>query len=471
MPSATVEAGNGRPQADDPLHAEVAGLRATFRSGRTRPLAWRRKALRSLVEFLEAESGAIAEAVHEDLGRPAAETLTSEVGLIRLEARHALKHLEEWAAARPVSVPLFAHPARAWTEPEPAGTVLILGPWNYPFQLLLVPLVSALAAGNTILLKPSELAPASAALLAERLGRYMDDEALRVVEGDADVARTLVALPFDHIFFTGGIRIGRAVAHAAAERLVPVTLELGGSSPALVDASADLEVAARRIAWGRFLNAGQTCVAPNHVLVERSVADPLLEALRRATTALYGPDARLSPDYGRIVNAHHFARLEHLLEGHTPWLGGRTDPAERYIEPTIVWDPDPSSLLVQDEIFGPILPVLPVASLESAVAFVADRPAPLAVYLFTSRRGVPDTVRDRTRSGSLVVNDVVLQAMVPDLPFGGVGPSGHGRAHGRAGFDTFSIWRAHLRRSTAWDPALRYPPYSKRALAWFRRLF
>lgn len=464
-----------RPDALDPsptipLEDHVEALRATFRSGRTQDIRWRKAALADLRRFLRGEADAITEALRADLGRPPVEAWTAEVGLVRSEVDHAVQNLDRWARPRRVSVPLLVQPGRAWVQPEPLGTVLILGPWNYPIQLVLAPLVAALAAGNTALLKPSELAPASAAVLAERLPRYLDPEAVRVVTGGPEVAEALSRIPFDHVFFTGGGTIGRKVMAAAAAHLTPVTLELGGKSPAIVDESADLEVAARRVAWGRFMNAGQTCVAPDYALVQRSVAPRFRDALVAAVRGLYGDVPRQSPDYGRIVSARHLARLEGLLEGQDVVLGGQSEPEERYLAPTIVWDPDPGSPLMQEEIFGPILPVLPVDSLDEAVAFVARRPPPLALYLFSSRGEAAEQVALGTRSGGFVVNDVVVHLMIHELPFGGVGASGMGRYHGQAGFETFSSLRAHLRRGTRLDPAIRYPPYGPADLAWLQRL-
>ncbi len=452
------------------LQDKVGMLRATFRSGRTRDLDWRRQALNDLGRFLAEEASSIAGALKEDLGRPPAEAWTAEVGLVLSEVEHATKNLKHWSRRQRVSAPLIVQPGRAWVQPEPLGTVLILGPWNYPFQLLLAPLVAALAAGNTALLKPSELAPASATVLMERLGQYLDPGVVQVVAGGVEVAEALVQIPFDHIFFTGGGNIGRKVMIAAARHLTPVTLELGGKSPAIVDDSADLRVAARRIAWGRFMNAGQTCVAPDYVLVQRDVATRFREALVGSVRDLYGEYPHTSPDYGRIVSQRHLQRLLHLLEGHEQVIGGGSALHERYLQPTIVWDPDPESPLMQEEIFGPILPVLPYDTMEEAIAFVARRPPPLALYLFSTRRGAVDAVEHGTRSGGFVVNDVVVQLMINELPFGGVGPSGMGRYHGRAGFETFSNARAHLRRGTLIDPSMRYPPFQPSDEAWLKRL-
>lgn len=448
----------------------VAEARATYRTGRTRPASWRRDQIEGLVRFLEEQEEAIADALARDLGRNAFEAWGGDIGVVRAEARHALDELDDWMRPRRVSVPLVFAPGRGEVVPEPLGVVLILGPWNYPFQLVLAPAVAALAAGNAVVLKPSEHAPASAELLARVLPGYVDPEAMRVVTGGVDVARALLEQRFDHVFFTGGTEVGRKVMQAAARHLTPVTLELGGKSPCIVDASADLDVTARRIVWGRFMNAGQTCVAPDYVLVEREVARALTDRMVQTLEAFYGEDPARSEDYARIVNHHHLQRLEQLLEGQEIIVGGESRPEDRYLAPTLVWNPDPETPLMQEEIFGPILPVIPVDDLEEALAFVDARPDPLALYLFSGRRSVQKKVRERTRSGGVCVNDTVVQVSVPELPFGGLGPSGMGAYHGRTGFETFSHIRSHLTRSTRVDPKLRYPPYDGLKLGVTRRL-
>ncbi len=448
----------------------VARLRATFREGVTQPLSWRRAQLEALERFLDREEEAILEALTMDLGKPRYEAVTGELSVVHGELREALRQLERWTRPEPVSVPMVHQPGRARIEREPLGVVLIIGPWNYPLQLVLAPLVSAIAAGNCAVLKPSEHAPATTALLAAKLGEYLDPAAVAVVPGAVAESQALLAQRFDHVFFTGGGRVGRLVLQAAAEHLTPVTLELGGKSPAIVDASADIEVAARRIAWGRFYNAGQTCVAPDYVLVDRSVAAPFRAALERTLDRFYGERPEASPDFARIVNRQHLKRLQGLLEGVTVVRGGEVDEAERYMAPTVVWDPPLDSALMQEEIFGPILPVIPVDGLEQALDIVVDRPAPLSLYLFARGRRVAERVRRATRSGGMVINDVIVHLTVPGLPFGGVGPSGMGSAHGRAGFETFSQQRSVMSHSTWFDPPVRYPPYTDAKLRISRRL-
>ena len=448
----------------------VQQLRETFRTGRTRPLSWRRTQLEALRRFLEVEEDAILAALQRDLGKPRYEAVTGELSVVHGELTAALGSLARWTRAESVSVPLVHQPGSARIEREPLGVVLIIGPWNYPLQLLLAPLVSAIAAGNAAVLKPSEHAPASSDLLVDRLTHYLDPEAFAVFPGDAAASQALLAQRFDHIFFTGGGRVGRLVLLAAAEHLTPVTLELGGKSPAIVDASADIEVAARRIAWGRFYNAGQTCVAPDYVLVERSVASKLRAALERSLDRFYGEHPAESPDFARIVNKAHLQRLRGLLEGVSVVRGGGVDEEGLFMEPTLVWNPPLDSALMQEEIFGPILPVIPVDSVDAALDIVANRPDPLSLYLFSRDAQAKERVRTATRSGALVFNDVIIHLTVSGLPFGGVGASGMGRAHGRAGFETFTQQRSVMSRGTWFDPPVRYPPYTDRKLNLSRRL-
>ncbi|MBN1334612.1 MAG: aldehyde dehydrogenase family protein [Deltaproteobacteria bacterium] len=450
--------------------ALVERLRTTVRTGRTRPLSWRVSQLRRLKRMLLECEEAIDEAVSADLGRHRVETWTHEIGLVVSEIDTALTEIETWVLPERVSVPSVMIPAAAEVVCEPLGVVLIIGPWDYPFLLLLGPLVGALAAGDTAVLKPSEHAPASAALLARQVPRYLDTEAVQVVEGGPDVAASLVEAAFDHVFFTGSSRLGRSVAEACARRLVPCTLELGGQNPCIVDAATDLEIAGRRIAWGRFINAGQTCVAPNHVLVPRSAAEDLTAAVRKAVRSFYGADPRSSPDFGRIVSVSHLDRLAGLLEGLERVEGGDMDRDARYLGPTLVLDPPLDHPVLQEEIFGPILPIVPVEDLDAAIETVAARPPPLVVYLFSRDGRAQEKVRSGTRSGSLVFNDTVVHLAVPGLPFGGLGASGWGACHGRAGFEAMSHRRSVLTRSTRFDVAVRYPPYSQNRLRWTRKL-
>jgi aldehyde dehydrogenase (NAD+) len=352
-------------------------------------------------------------------------------------------------------------PAKGWVVPEPLGVALVIAPWNYPIQLLVEPVGAALAAGNCVVAKPSELAPACSAALARLLPKYVDPEALAVVEGGVDETTALLAERWDHIFFTGSTAVGRVVAEAAAKHLTPTVLELGGKSPTYVHASADLDVAARRIAWGKFLNAGQTCIAPDYVLVDQQVKDALVDKLTHQIGAFYGTDPKASKSFGRIVNGRHLDRLKGLLDSGagTVAVGGQVDAAERFVAPTVTIDPSPDSAVMREEIFGPILPVLGIEGPEEAKSFIGARPKPLALYVFAQRDDVIDDIVDGTTSGGVCVNQTLLHLVPADLPFGGVGDSGMGAYHGKTGFDAFSHRKSVLRKRTRPDLKLLYPPY------------
>jgi aldehyde dehydrogenase (NAD+) len=440
----------------------VGRLRAAFNRGHTRPLAWRRTQLEALLSMLTENESAFVAALREDLGRPAMEAFGADIGATRVEVKYTLKHFESWAKPRKASMPITVQPAKGRIIPEPLGVTLVIAPWNYPIQLLLAPMAAALAAGNCVVAKPSELAPACSAVLARLLPKYLDDEAVVVVEGAVAETTALLEERFDHILFTGSTNVGRIVMTAAAKHLTPVTLELGGKSPTIVAADADLEVAARRIMWGKFLNAGQTCIAPDYVLVEASVRDELVDKMVSTLRDFYGDDPKRTGDFGRIVNQSHWHRLKGLLDtsGGTLVTGGVLDPDDRYIAPTVLVDPDPEAPIMHEEIFGPLLPVLAVESVDDAVRFINDRPKPLALYVFAGSSDTSDDVIERTSSGGACVNHCVLHILPSDLPFGGVGPSGMGAYHGRRGFDTFSHLKSVLYKPQKPDVKLLYPPYT-----------
>jgi len=438
----------------------VDRLRATHAGGVTRPLGWRVEQLQGLLRLLDEGEADLLAALALDLGKPRLEGWSSDVAVTAAEARHALSKLKRWARPERVRIPLLAFPGRASIHHEPLGVVLVMAPWNYPVYLLATPLVAAIAAGNCVVVKPSELAPATSAALARLIPRYLDPSAVAVVEGGVPEATALLAQRWDHIFYTGNATVGRVVARAAAEHLTPTTLELGGKSPVLVDATADLEVAARRIAWGKWMNAGQTCVAPDHVLVVEEVADELTERIIAATRRFYGDDPKVSPDYARIVNDRHFARLTTLADdrGHEVVHGGQRDASGRYLAPTVVTGVVEGAAVMAEEIFGPVLPVLPVADIDEAIARVNDHDKPLALYAFTGSTATAARIVERTSSGGVCLNGTILQICVPGLPFGGVGASGSGSYHGRAGFDTFSHRKAVLAKGVRPDIPLAYPP-------------
>jgi len=342
--------------------------------------------------------------------------------------------------------------------PEPYGHCIIFGPWNYPFQLLLTPLEGAIAAGNVVVVKPSEFAPATSKVTARLIESSLPSEWVTVSEGGVEVAKRLLEMKFDKVFFTGGTAIGRQVMVAAANQLTPVTLELGGKCPCLVMADAPIEIAARRILWGKFMNAGQTCVAPDHVWVERGMATPLIEAMKRVIVEFYGIDPQQSPDYGRIINERHVERLINLLDHGKVIAGGVVNPADRYVAPTLMTGVSLESPLMQEEIFGPILPILEFDSLDELFDRLRDQPAPLALYLFTKQKGLQQRVLKQTRSGGVCVNDTISHLLNRRLPFGGLGDSGMGASHGKAGFDDFSHRRSVMTRGLSIDPGFRYPP-------------
>ncbi len=439
----------------------VVRLRNAFDSGLTRGLGARQRQLLELDRFLGECETEITQALHADLGRPAFEAYASEIAFTRSEIAFTRKHLARWTRPERVRTPLLAQPGRSFVMREPRGVALIIGPWNYPLQLVLSPLVGAIAAGCCAILKPSELAPATSELLSSRLGDYLDPDWVQIVEGGVPETTALLALPFDHIFFTGGATVGRVVMEAAAKRLTPVTLELGGKSPCLVDRSADLRVAARRIIWGKTYNAGQTCVAPDHVIVHEAVLEPLIDQLKATIQQFFGPDPRASADYGRIVSTRHHRRLVGLLAGAGEIvIGGDHDEASRYFAPTILRDVPKSATIQDEEIFGPILPIIAVPDLDQAIALVNRQPRPLALYLFANDAAVETAVLERTSAGGVLVNHTLLHLAVPGLPFGGVGASGFGAYHGRASFETFSHRKSVLKKPTWFDPDAFYPPYT-----------
>ncbi len=432
--------------------------RAFFACGTTRPPEWRIAQLKKLLAAVELREKDLLEALNKDLGKPAAEAYLSEVGWVLNDIRHAIRHVKAWSRPRRCRSPLAIWPARSVLHPEPAGLVLILAPWNYPLQLLFSPLVAALAAGNVVCLKPSELTPTVAHVAATLIRETFPSEYIGVWEGDRAVAETLLSLRFDHIFFTGSTAVGRSVMAAAAKFPTPVTLELGGKSPCIVCADADLRVAARRIAWGKFMNAGQVCVAPDYLLVERSARDGLIAELRKAIRDFYGADPGKSPHYGRIVNSRHVERLRTYTQGQQAIQGGDCDPEQRVVEPTLLLDPAWDSPVMQEEIFGPVLPILTFDDLNAVLREIKRRPAPLALYLFTRRREIQERIRRETASGGMAINDTVVQIFGHAMPFGGVGESGMGVYHGKAGFDTFTHYRPVVTRGFRPDPAFRYPP-------------
>lgn len=447
----------------------LAQVRTVFNTGRTRSVAWREEQLRAIERMCEEREAEISEALISDLGRSAFEAWLGDIASTKAEAVFARKHFRKWMKPRRQNLPLAQMPGRAWVQYDPIGVVLVIGPWNYPFFLCMSPVVAAVAAGNGAVIKPSELAPATSELIARLVPQYLDPEAIRVVEGAADVTQDLLSQGFDHALFTGGTEIGRKIMAAAAPTLTPVTLELGGKSPVLVLPDADLDVTARRIAWTKLLNSGQTCIAPDYVLADRAIARELTEKIV-ATIAKFRAD-QTNPSL-RIVNERQFDRLVSLLATTTGKVvtGGGSDRSTLSIDPTVIVDPAPDDPVMAEEIFGPILPIITVGSTEEAVAFVNSRPKPLALYVFTASQDVGRDLVDRMPSGGAVINHIAMHCLVPQLPFGGIGASGMGAYHGQWGFEALSHRRAVLSKPAKPDPSLLYPPYTDRAMKILRRL-
>ena len=458
-----------------PTHSDipkvVARLRQTFSTGKTRSVEWRRAQLHALEKMMTENESAIAAALEKDLDRSPFEAWLADSATTAGEARYAAKNVKKWMRRKYRLLELAQLPGRGWVEYEPYGTVLIIGAWNYPFYLTLGPAVGAIAAGNTLVLKPSEIAPASAALMAELVPRYLDNDAVAVVEGDGAVSQELIAQGFDRVFFTGGTEVGRKVYEGAAPHLTPVTLELGGKSPVIVAEDADIDVAAKRIAWIKLLNAGQTCVAPDYVLADAKVRDELVAKIGEAITKFRAQEKKNGL---RIVNQRQFDRLTDYVaktKGKVA-LGGKSEASTLRLEPTVVVDPAPDEPLMSNEIFGPILPVISVQSLDEAIRFVNSRPKPLSAYLFTKSRAVRERVIREVPAGGMLVNHLAFQVSTAKLPFGGVGASGMGAYHGRWGFEEFSHRKSVLTKPTRPDlSSFVYPPYTDRAWKLARRLF
>ncbi|MBI3214233.1 MAG: aldehyde dehydrogenase family protein [Mycobacterium sp.] len=448
----------------------VAGVRKTFASGRTRPVEWRRTQLYALERMLVDNEARIAEALAADLGRKPFEAWLADIASTAGEARDAAKNVGKWTKRKHRRLEFAQLPGRGWIEYEPYGTVLIIGAWNFPFALTLGPAVGAIAAGNAVVLKPSEVAPASSALMADLVPRYLDRDAIVVIEGDGSVSQELIAQGFDKLCFTGGTEIGRKVYESAAAHLTPVILELGGKSPVIVAADADIDVAAKRIAWTKLINSGQICIAPDYVLVDARVRDEFVDKLRAAVETFEAGDPSGKP----IVNERHFNRLVSALAATkgSVAVGGGSDAAANKIQPTVVVDPDVDEPLMTDEIFGPILPVVTVGSLDEAIDFVNSRNKPLAAYLFTKAKDIRERVVKEVSSGSMLVNHLLFQFSTAKLPFGGVGPAGIGAYHGRFGFEEFSHGKSVLTKPTRPDlSSIIYPPYTEKAWKLARRLF
>ena len=416
-----------------------------FHSGKTRNIQFRIGTLKKLKDVIQEHEKEILAAVYADLHKEETDAYSTEIYGVYNEIKVAISNVRDWAAREKVTTPIFMLPAKSYIYKEPYGVTLIIAPWNYPFQLLMMPLVGAIAAGNTVILKPSEISSHTAAVLEKIINAAFPREYICVVSGAAPETQALLHLPVDYIFFTGSVPVGKVVMAAAAKNLTPLTLELGGKSPAIVHESAKLEAAASRISWGKFINAGQTCIAPDYVLVHESIKDAFIDELIKVILKFYGKDAATHPRYCRIINDRHFQRLTALIDVNKIVYGGKTDAADRYIEPTLLYPADWNDPVMQDEIFGPILPVIPYSDLDEVINRINDRPKPLALYMFLNDKAVRRKIIRETSFGGGTVNNTIMHIVSHYLPFGGVGPSGLGRYHGKYSFDTFSHTKSILR--------------------------
>jgi aldehyde dehydrogenase (NAD+) len=447
----------------------VQKQRQFFQTGTTKDLDFRILQLHKLKKMMQVHEEKIYETLHRDLRKPPMESYVGELGVLIVETNHALRHLRSWASFRSVSTPLTLFPSRSSFFFEPFGVVLIMAPWNFPLQLLLSPLVGAISAGNCAVLKPSELAPTTSQLVSEMIRETFAPEYITTVEGGPESGEALLNQKFDYIFFTGGEKVGKVVASAAAKNMTPVTLELGGKSPCIVDQDAAIDISARRIVLGKYFNAGQTCIAPDYLLVQKSIKNELLERMIHHINEFFGEDPKQSPDYARIINESHFDRLEKYLLTGKVVAGGKTDPEQRYIAPTILDRISMDDELMSEEIFGPILPVLEYQSLNDAIDIIRQHPDPLALYLFTTNKSIQERILKEIRFGGGCINDTLVHFANPDLPFGGIGSSGIGAYHGIYSFEIFSHKKSIVSTPLWIDMKLRYQPYMNK-LKWIKKI-
>lgn len=433
-----------------------------FHKGHTRPIENRIKMLKKLKSAIEKYQTEILDALKHDLNKPEFEAYTNEVGFTLDSIGYTVKNLKKWSKKKRVKTPIHQFGSKSYTEFEPYGSVLIIGPFNYPFQLLIEPMIGAIAAGNTVVLKPSEFTSQTEAVIVKMIQETFEAAFISIYTGGIDITTTLINSPFDYIFFTGSVPVGKVVMRAAAENLVPITLELGGKSPVIVDRTAKVNLAAKRIAWGKFINSGQTCIAPDYVYVHKDIAEAFKMSLAAHIQDFYGKDTHKSEDYGRIVSDRHYQRLIKLIDPKKVFFGGRHHENERYIEPTILQDISWDDPVMVDEIFGPILPILIYDHLDDVINVIIDRPKPLALYLFTEDKNVEKEVLSRTSFGGGAINDTITHVATPHLPFGGVGASGMGTYHGVHSFETFSHRRSMVKKSTKLDIKLIFPPYGNK---------
>jgi aldehyde dehydrogenase (NAD+) len=439
---------------------KIEQLQSNIRRQHPMPRHSRLQHLDNLKQLIINHKSEICTALEQDLGKPAFESWLMEINMLVGEIEFCSKSLKKWMKPKKVKTPVSLQPAKSYLLPEPKGLVLVLGAWNYPFILTLGPMISAIAAGNAVVIKPSELSSASSNLMAKLIPEYMDKKTFLCIEGDAKTSADLLTFPFDHIFYTGGSAVGKIVMRAAAENLTPVTLELGGKSPAIVWDSKHIDTVAARLAWGKWTNAGQTCIAPDYILVKSSIKNELIEALKTAVNKFYGESPMTSPSYGKIVNQRHFQRLVGYLDNQKIAFGGETCPDNQKIAPTVLEQPNISDSVMTEEIFGPILPVVSMDSVDDCIEFVNRREKPLALYVFSDDKSIQQQITSATSAGNMLINDTLVFMSNHHLPFGGVGQSGLGRYHGYWGFENMSHLKTVMNRGIRIDPPLRYPPYS-----------
>jgi aldehyde dehydrogenase (NAD+) len=448
------------PDSSLDVKAMLAKQRTFFGTGKPKDVEFRIAQLKKLAQIIQEYEQQILDAIYADLRKPAIEAFGSEILVTLSEIKYVLKNIKTWVKPQKVATPINLFPSSSFIYPEPLGVVLVVAPWNYPFALIMQPLIGAIAAGNCAILKPSEHTPHTSSTIAQMIDVNFDPGFITAIEGGIEKNQALLAEKFDYIFFTGSTAIGKIVMEAASKHLTPVTLELGGKSPCIVDADCNLETTAKRIVWGKFYNAGQTCVAPDYLLVQKSIKPALIEKLLECVKTFFGEDPQQSSDFSRIVNYHHFDRLVSLLDEGKILIGGKSDRGDRFIAPTLIDEVSPNSKMMAEEIFGPILPILEYNQIEDAIAFVNSQPKPLALYLFSNDKQKQERILQETSFGGGCFNDTIMHLGNPDLPLGGVGNSGMGSYHGKASFETFTHRKSVLKNSFRFDLKWRYPPYT-----------
>lgn len=452
-----------------PMNTLTKKQKQFFNNGQTRKVAYRKEQLRKLKTILKENEQDIFDALQSDFSKPTFEAFGTELFVIYQEIDHLISNLDKWAKPKKVTRSLINFPSKSYIQPQPLGVSFIISPWNYPIQLTLNPALGSIAAGNCTILKPSEISTHTTDLLVRIINDNFDPGFLHVVQGGPDITQSVLDQPLDYIFYTGSARVGKIIMQRAAEQLTPITLELGGKSPAIVDQTADLTLAARRIAWGKFINAGQTCVSPDYVYVHHSIKGEFIQLISQEIQSFYGDNPRKSPDYARIINQEHTERLQGLLDPQKIITGGESDLENRYIAPTVMDDVTWEDDIMQDEIFGPILPILTYDNLEEIISVLNQKLSPLALYIFSTNKSNQQKITNNVTFGGGCINDTAMHLGNPELPFGGIGESGFGSYHGKKSFDTFSHQKSIMKKSNWFDNPLRYPPYEGK-LKWFKKL-